>query len=146
MAGRSPPRSCGTRRTWDEVVVALDYEHLRRHDLRHTGPTWMTDAGAPLHVLRKTAGHGSLTTTHWYLNPRPALDRAGRRGTERAPQQTPPGAWSRSGPAGLPRPPPATCTLTLPRKRQKPRWPGLPSSQRGSDIAVGTTGFEPATP
>ncbi|MGH3816052.1 MAG: tyrosine-type recombinase/integrase [Pseudonocardiaceae bacterium] len=26
---------------WDEVVTALGYEHLRRHDLRHTGLTWM---------------------------------------------------------------------------------------------------------
>ena len=30
---------------WDEVVMALGYEHLRRHDLRHTGLTWMADAG-----------------------------------------------------------------------------------------------------
>ncbi len=26
---------------WDEVVIQLGYEHLRRHDLRHTGLTWM---------------------------------------------------------------------------------------------------------
>ncbi|MGV9270416.1 tyrosine-type recombinase/integrase [Kitasatospora sp. NPDC003701] len=78
---------------WDEVVVALGFEHLRRHDLRHTGLTWMADAGVPLHVLRKIAGHGSLT---------PALDRAGRRGAERAPARAPRGPWSRSGPAGLP--------------------------------------------
>jgi integrase len=26
---------------WDEVVTALGYEHLRRHDLRHTGLTCM---------------------------------------------------------------------------------------------------------
>jgi integrase len=26
---------------WDEVVTALGYEHLRQHDLRHTGLTWM---------------------------------------------------------------------------------------------------------
>ena len=26
---------------WDEVVVALGLERLRRHDLRHTGLTWM---------------------------------------------------------------------------------------------------------
>jgi hypothetical protein len=32
---------------WDEVVTALGYEHLRRHDLRHTGLTWMADAGVP---------------------------------------------------------------------------------------------------
>ncbi|WP_218041399.1 tyrosine-type recombinase/integrase [Acrocarpospora macrocephala] len=54
---------------WDEVVSRLGYEHLRRHDLRHTGPTWMADAGVPVHVLRKIAGHGSLTTTQRYLHP-----------------------------------------------------------------------------
>jgi integrase len=54
---------------WDEVVVGLGYEHLRRHDLRHTGLTWMADAGVPLHVLRLIAGHGSLSTTQRYLHP-----------------------------------------------------------------------------
>jgi integrase len=54
---------------WDEVVTTLGYEHLRRHDLRHTGLTWMADAGVPVHVLRKIAGHGSLTTTQRYLHP-----------------------------------------------------------------------------
>jgi integrase len=53
----------------DEVVSELGYEHLRRHDLRHTGLTWMADAGVPVHVLRKIAGHGSLTTTQRYLHP-----------------------------------------------------------------------------
>jgi integrase len=54
---------------WDKVVTKLGYEHLRRHDLRHTGLTWMADAGVPVHVLRKIAGHGSLTTTQRYLHP-----------------------------------------------------------------------------
>lgn len=54
---------------WDEVVEALGHEHLRRHDLRHTGLTWMADAGVPVHVLRKIAGHGSLSTTQRYLHP-----------------------------------------------------------------------------
>jgi len=54
---------------WDEVVAAFGHEQLRRHDLRHTGLTWMADAGVPLHVLRKIAGHGSLTTTQRYLHP-----------------------------------------------------------------------------
>jgi integrase len=54
---------------WDEVVNSLGYEHLRRHDLRHTGLTWMADAGVPLHVLRLIAGHGSLATTQRYLHP-----------------------------------------------------------------------------
>ncbi|WP_433256059.1 tyrosine-type recombinase/integrase [Streptosporangium sp. CA-135522] len=51
------------------MVTKLGYEHLRRHDLRHTGLTWMADAGVPVHVLRKIAGHGSLTTTQRYLHP-----------------------------------------------------------------------------
>jgi integrase len=54
---------------WDEVVGGLGYDHLRRHDLRHTGLTWMADAGVPLHVLRRIAGHGSLSTTQRYLHP-----------------------------------------------------------------------------
>ncbi|MFJ2822435.1 tyrosine-type recombinase/integrase [Streptomyces toxytricini] len=54
---------------WDDVVTEPGFEHLRRHDLRHTGLTWFADAGVPLHVLRKIAGHGSLTTTQRYLHP-----------------------------------------------------------------------------
>jgi integrase len=54
---------------WDDVVTALGFERLRRHDLRHTGLTWMADAGVPVHHLRKIAGHGSLTTTQRYLHP-----------------------------------------------------------------------------
>lgn len=55
--------------SWDEVVTNLGYEHLRRHDLRHTGLTWMADAGVPVHHLREIAGHGSLSTTQRYLHP-----------------------------------------------------------------------------
>ncbi|MBB5868630.1 integrase [Allocatelliglobosispora scoriae] len=63
---------------WDEVIRSLGYEHLRRHDLRHTGLTWMADAGVPVHVLRVIAGHGSLTTTQRYLHPdRRKIDAAG---------------------------------------------------------------------
>jgi len=54
---------------WDDVVTRLGHEHLRRHDLRHTGLTWMADAGIPLHVLNKIAGHGQITATHRYLHP-----------------------------------------------------------------------------
>lgn len=54
---------------WDEVVTELGYSYLRRHSLRHTGLTWMADAGVPVHVLQKTAGHGCLTTTQLYLHP-----------------------------------------------------------------------------
>ncbi|MFF7361931.1 tyrosine-type recombinase/integrase [Streptomyces sp. NPDC008125] len=53
----------------DDVVTKLGYEHLRRHDLRQTGLTWFADAGVHVHVLRRIAGHGSLTTTQRYLHP-----------------------------------------------------------------------------
>jgi integrase len=55
--------------SWDEAVTKLGHEHLKRHGLRHTGLTWMADAGVPLHSLRKIAGHGSLITTQRYLHP-----------------------------------------------------------------------------
>ncbi|GAA3084270.1 hypothetical protein GCM10017562_62490 [Streptomyces roseofulvus] len=54
---------------WDDVVTKLGYEHLRRRGLRHSGLTWFADAGVQVHVLRKIAGHGSLTTTQLYLHP-----------------------------------------------------------------------------
>ncbi|WP_238995534.1 tyrosine-type recombinase/integrase [Streptomyces cyaneogriseus] len=54
---------------WDDVVITLGYEHLRRHGLRHTGLTWFADAGVPVHVLRRIAGHGSLMTTQRHLHP-----------------------------------------------------------------------------
>ena len=54
---------------WDEVVTKLGYEQLKRHSLRHTGLTWMADAGVPVHVLRKIAGHADLSTTQRYLHP-----------------------------------------------------------------------------
>jgi integrase len=54
---------------WDDVVTKLGYGYLRRHDLRHTGLTWMADAGVLVHVLQKIAGHGSLMTTQRYLHP-----------------------------------------------------------------------------
>ncbi|WTQ84594.1 site-specific integrase [Streptomyces achromogenes] len=44
-----------------------------RHDLRHTGLTRFADAGDPVHVLRRIAGHGSLTTTQRYGRRRSTL-------------------------------------------------------------------------
>jgi hypothetical protein len=54
---------------WDDVVAELEHEDLRRHDLRHTGLTWMAQAGMPVDILRRIAGHESLTTTQRYLHP-----------------------------------------------------------------------------
>ncbi|WP_245401305.1 site-specific integrase [Nocardia albiluteola] len=54
---------------WDDVVTKLGYEHLRRHDLRHTGLTWFADAGVPLHRLQAIAGHTDPRITQRYLHP-----------------------------------------------------------------------------
>ncbi|MEH0416986.1 hypothetical protein QA861_05820 [Streptomyces sp. B21-083] len=40
------------------MVTKLGYQHLRRHDLRHTGLTWFADAGVQVHVLRRIADQG----------------------------------------------------------------------------------------
>lgn len=54
---------------WPDVVAKLGYEHLRRHDLRHTGLTWFADAGVPLHRLQQIAGHTDPRVTQRYLHP-----------------------------------------------------------------------------
>lgn len=54
---------------WDNIVTRLGYKDLTRHGLRHTGATWMADAGIPLHVLQKILGHKSIDTTRGYLHP-----------------------------------------------------------------------------
>ena len=54
---------------WDELVTELRLPSLTRHGLRHTGATWMADAGIPLHVLQRILGHKSIETTRGYLHP-----------------------------------------------------------------------------
>lgn len=54
---------------WDKIVANLGLTDLTRHGLRHTGATWMADAGVPLHVLQEILGHASMETTRGYLHP-----------------------------------------------------------------------------
>lgn len=54
---------------WDTLVADLGLPNLTRHGLRHTGATWLADAGIPLHVLQGILGHKSLETTRGYLHP-----------------------------------------------------------------------------
>jgi integrase len=77
--------------SWDAVVTELGYEQLKRHSLRHTGLTWMADAGVPMHVLRKIAGHADLSTTQRYLHP-------DRRSVAGAGELLSKHLWSQNGP------------------------------------------------
>lgn len=54
---------------WDQIVLNLGLPNLTRHGLRHTGATWLADAGVPLHVLQRILGHASIETTKGYLHP-----------------------------------------------------------------------------
>lgn len=54
---------------WDDLVAGLNLTGLARHGLRHTGATWMADAGIALHVLQEILGHQSIETTKGYLHP-----------------------------------------------------------------------------
>lgn len=54
---------------WDDLVARLGMPKLTRHGLRHTGATWLADAGVPLHVLQRILGHASIETTKGYLHP-----------------------------------------------------------------------------
>lgn len=54
---------------WNGVVAELGLPDLTRPGLRHTGATWMADAGIPLHVLQDILGHASMETTRGYLHP-----------------------------------------------------------------------------
>lgn len=54
---------------WDELVTRLGLGGLVRHGLRHTALTWMADAGVPLHMLQRVAGHTDPAVTERYLHP-----------------------------------------------------------------------------
>lgn len=54
---------------WDQLVTELELPSLTGHGLRHTGATWLADAGIPLHVLHGILGHKSIETTRGYLHP-----------------------------------------------------------------------------
>jgi integrase len=68
QAGSDPDARLFTGPRGGRITTATLYEHLKRHSLRHTG-LWMADAGVPVHVLRKIAGHADLSTTQRYLHP-----------------------------------------------------------------------------
>src|SRR5690606_2718471 len=68
-AQQSPPAPHRSRRT---TTHNPRHQPVWTRHLAHTLPTAdgaATDAGAPVRVLQKIAGHGSLSTTQRYLHP-----------------------------------------------------------------------------
>ncbi len=131
---------------WDEVVTRLGYEHLCRHDLRHTGLTWFADAGVPVRVLRKIAAriaHHHAAVPAPRCPPDHRRRRRPHRSPQRAPRSTVPVEPDRGRPLTR-----SSCVgpQVVPRNDQ-----GAVSdrSETAPDLRlrkVGTTGFEPATP
>ncbi|WP_217707194.1 tyrosine-type recombinase/integrase [Nonomuraea rhodomycinica] len=115
-------------------MAKLGYEHLRRHDLRHTGLTWMADAGGPVHVLWKIAGHGPLTTTQRYL----PLDSNSLVAASNALSAHLNQGWSQA-PGGV-----DDQHDRGEKQKDRPTW-AFTQADRPC-FTVGTTGFEPATP
>lgn len=70
---------------WDSIVAKLGLPDLTRHGLRHTGATWMADAGIPLHVLQAHP-RACLDGNHPRLPaPRRQASRVGGRAGQRLP-------------------------------------------------------------
>ncbi|MES2095007.1 MAG: tyrosine-type recombinase/integrase [Actinomycetota bacterium] len=53
---------------WDQLVIDIGLPDLTGHGLRHTGATWLADAGIPPHALQDILGHASIETTRGYLH------------------------------------------------------------------------------
>ncbi|MCX4768270.1 hypothetical protein OG322_02335 [Streptomyces sp. NBC_01260] len=108
--------------------------------------TWFADAAVQVHVLRRIAGHGSLTTTQHYLHPE--YTRA-RQPEQRSPRTSVCSARRVRCRARSPHPLTQvkdTGPHLVPRNDQ---GPVSNFSDTGPDLRlfrVGTTGFEPATP
>ncbi|GLJ61656.1 hypothetical protein GCM10017576_17860 [Microbacterium barkeri] len=64
---------------WDQIVKDLGLPDLTRHGLRHTGATWMADAGMPIHALQDILGLASVEPTRGYLHPDDRHPRISRR-------------------------------------------------------------------
>lgn len=52
---------------WDQLVTEIELASLTRHVLRHTGATWLTNAGIVLHVLQNILDHNSIDATRGYI-------------------------------------------------------------------------------
>ncbi|MGV8856934.1 tyrosine-type recombinase/integrase [Rhodoglobus sp.] len=53
---------------WDTLLIRLGHNGFRRHGLRHTGATWLANAGVPLDIIARILGHTLLETTRTYLH------------------------------------------------------------------------------
>jgi integrase len=53
---------------WRQIKVDAGVPHLRIHDLRHTGATWLAQKGANAYIIQKALNHQSARTSQRYVN------------------------------------------------------------------------------
>jgi integrase len=77
FVGRSgePMRGDAIRLAFDRARREVGLEHLRFHDLRHTGQTLAAEAGASLADLMRRLGHSSMVAAKRYLHASDSRDR-----------------------------------------------------------------------
>lgn len=77
FVGRSgePMRGDAIRLAFDRARREVGLEHLRFHDLRHTGQTLAAEAGASLADLMRRLGHSSMVAAKRYLHATDSRDR-----------------------------------------------------------------------
>lgn len=54
------------KRPWRELLQSAGIENLRLHDLRRTMGSCQAISGTSLHIIRKSLGHKSTSTTQVY--------------------------------------------------------------------------------
>jgi integrase len=58
----------GWRKKWEAAVKKANLADFRWHDLRHTHCTMLRQAGVPLEIVQRSAGHADLQTTMRYAH------------------------------------------------------------------------------
>lgn len=66
--GRYVFEKTGWRKRWDAGVKASGLTDFRWHDLRHCHCTWLRQAGVPVEVVQRSAGHANIQTTLRYAH------------------------------------------------------------------------------
>jgi integrase len=83
----NPIDAGGLKRTWKRIIRDANVGHVRFHDLRHAGATYMLQAGVPVQMVSQRLGHSrTSTTTDIYAHVLPGMGRQAAETLERVMQ------------------------------------------------------------